>query len=302
MCTHTFAVERICRMAGGAQSQLLRCVDGALYVVKFQNNPQGRRILVNELLGALLARRIGLPVAEPAIVEVSEDLIRSSEDMVIQLERGRVPLAPGMCFGSRHPHLPREQSTNPLIRVYDMLPEEHLGMVENLSDFAGMFVFDMWAMNADNRQVVFFRPGLDPFYKALMVDNGFCFNGPLWTFPRRRRAYPYQRPSVYAQVEGFRSFQPWIDRIESKIDRGITALEAKKIPGAWYDGEVSSLHRLLDQLEYRRRSLRQIVWRGYEVARRLGFFPTPILKADCRVALPPSRLARLVSRLRVESE
>ena len=34
-------------MRGGAQSHLMRCDDGNYYVVKFQNNPQHRRVLVN---------------------------------------------------------------------------------------------------------------------------------------------------------------------------------------------------------------------------------------------------------------
>ena len=50
-------------MRGGAQSHLMRCADGHYYVVKFQNNPQHRRILVNELLGTRLASRLGLPFA-----------------------------------------------------------------------------------------------------------------------------------------------------------------------------------------------------------------------------------------------
>jgi len=47
-------------MRGGAQSHLMRCDDGFYYVVKFQNNPQHRRILVNELLGTRLAARLGV--------------------------------------------------------------------------------------------------------------------------------------------------------------------------------------------------------------------------------------------------
>ena len=50
-------------MRGGAQSHLMRCSDGNYYVVKFQNNPQRRRILVNALLGTRLAGRMGLPTA-----------------------------------------------------------------------------------------------------------------------------------------------------------------------------------------------------------------------------------------------
>jgi hypothetical protein len=53
----------------------MRCSDGHYYVVKFQNNPQHRRILVNELLGTRLAARLGLPTTPVAIVNVPEELI-----------------------------------------------------------------------------------------------------------------------------------------------------------------------------------------------------------------------------------
>jgi len=53
------ALEQIRRMRGGAQSHLMRCSDGLYYVVKFQNNSQHRRILVNEMVGTKLAARLG---------------------------------------------------------------------------------------------------------------------------------------------------------------------------------------------------------------------------------------------------
>jgi len=38
----------------------MRCDDGHYYVVKFQNNPQGARILANEMLAGRLALALGL--------------------------------------------------------------------------------------------------------------------------------------------------------------------------------------------------------------------------------------------------
>ena len=69
------AVEHIRRMRGGAQSHLMRCADENYYVVKFQNNPQGTRILANELLGTRLAARIGLPVPGATAVEVRPEMV-----------------------------------------------------------------------------------------------------------------------------------------------------------------------------------------------------------------------------------
>lgn len=89
------AVEQVRRMRGGAQSQLMMYGDDEYYVVKFQSNPQGQRILVNELLGTRLAARLGLLAPQTAVVEVREELIAHAEDLVIKLGRGRAPCSAG---------------------------------------------------------------------------------------------------------------------------------------------------------------------------------------------------------------
>src|SRR5258708_12114556 len=104
------AVEQIRRMRGGAQSHLMRCDDGYYYVVKFQNNPQHTRVLVNELLGTRLAARLGLPTVPVEIVAVSEDLIRLTPELGMELQRARIPCQPPLHFGSRLPLHPRNQT------------------------------------------------------------------------------------------------------------------------------------------------------------------------------------------------
>jgi hypothetical protein len=136
-------------MRGGAQSHLMRCADGHYYVVKFQNNPQHRRILVNELLGTRLASRLGLPTAPVAVIEVSEELIRLTPDLVMEHPRHRFPCHAGPQFGSRYPGDPRR------LTLHDFLPDQQLRQVENLHDFAGMLVFDKWTCNTNGRQTLF---------------------------------------------------------------------------------------------------------------------------------------------------
>jgi hypothetical protein len=76
------ALEQIRRMRGGAQSRLMPRSDGYYYEVKFQNNPQHRRILVNEMLGTKLAARLGLPTVPAAICEDDYDaLVRLLEHL-----------------------------------------------------------------------------------------------------------------------------------------------------------------------------------------------------------------------------
>src|SRR2546427_12893403 len=102
------ALEHIRRMRGGAQAHLLRCSDGGYYVVKFQNNPQHRRVFVKELLGTKLAARLGLPGGQGAVFDVQEALIRYTPDLGMPLVDSRGAWRAGLQVSSRLPREPRE--------------------------------------------------------------------------------------------------------------------------------------------------------------------------------------------------
>lgn len=248
------AIEQIRRMRGGAQSHLMRCSDGHYYVVKFQNNPQHRRILVNELLGTKLAARLGLPTTPVAIILVSEELIALTTELAMELPRSRVPCGAGLQFGSRYPGDPRR------ITLHDFLPDEQLRGVENLHDFAGMLVFDKWTCNTNGRQTLFLRncdsePGSDDRrYRTLMIDQGFCFNAGEWNFPDAPLRGLYARNRVYEGVTGQESFGPWLERLEKRITERVLDEVMQEIPPEWYDDDLDALLRLAEQL-YRRRTL-----------------------------------------------
>jgi hypothetical protein len=57
------ATTTVRKMRGGAQSYLIAASDGRFYVVKFQNNPQHRRILINELMCCELLAQLGVEAA-----------------------------------------------------------------------------------------------------------------------------------------------------------------------------------------------------------------------------------------------
>jgi HipA-like protein len=245
------ALEHIRRMRGGAQAHLLRCDDGFYYVVKFQNNPQHLRILANEMLGTGLAARLGLPTAPAAVIEVRQDLIGYSADLVIQLGAGSTPCQAGLQFGARYPGDPAQMP------VHDFLPDEQLRQVENLSDFAGMLVFDKWTCNTNGRQAIFFlEPGRSR-YQTLMIDQGFCFNAGGWDFPDAPLRGLYARLRVYESVRGMKSFEPWVERLDKQINANVLDEVAKKIPPQWYDCDQDALFRLLEQLHRRRKRVRE---------------------------------------------
>ena len=232
----------------------MRCSDGFYYIVKFQGNPQGTRVLANEILGAALATRLGLPTPQIAIVDVRGWLIQHTEDLVVQLGSGRHPCTAGLCFGSRYAADEQLSDTRFLRWAYDFLPLERMSHVTNLVDFVGMLVFDKWTCNTDGRQVVFV-PGFDPdTYKAVMIDNGFCFNATEWNFPDAPLRALYSHPCVYDAIQGIESFEPWLQRLERNIDKRWLEEVADEIPPEWCPGDVNILPALIARLE-RRRSL-----------------------------------------------
>ena len=260
------AMEHIRRMRGGAQAHLMRCSDGNYYVVKFQNNPQHLRILVNELLGTRLASRLGLPTTPVAVVEVSRELIALTQELCIELARSRTPCAAGLQFGSRYPGDPHR------LVLHDFLPGEKLRDVANLHDFAGMLVFDKWTCNTNGRQTLFFEdkgtapaapgeaPGETPNaagsgalpYRTLMIDQGFCFNAGEWNFPDAPLRGLYARSRVYEGVTGMQSFGPWLERLEHRVTERVLAELAGEIPPEWYADDYDAVMRLLEQLLRRR--------------------------------------------------
>src|ERR1041384_4169185 len=226
------ALEQIRRMRGGAQSHLMRCSDGHYYVVKFQNNPQHPRVLVNEMLGTELALRLGLPTTPVRVIHVSEELIHLTPDLCIEMSRQRIPCRPGAQFGSRYPGDPHH------LTLLDFLPDPQLTRVENLHDFAGMLVFDKWTCSTNGRQTRFRREGGDGEeeqyvpYRAIMIDQGFCFNAGEWNFPDAPLRGLYCRNRVYEAVTGEDSFGPWLDRLYSIRQEDIEIL-VNEVPREW---------------------------------------------------------------------
>jgi hypothetical protein len=257
---HTFALEHVRRMPGGAQAQLLRCADGAYYVVKFQNNPQGVRILANDLLGTLLAQQLDLPVAQPAVVWVSGLLIHNSEEMTVDSRRSNVPCGEGACFGSRY--LPRDDPGHggKTEGTCGYLRDSDIGHLKNLSDFAGMLVFDKWTCNTDGRQVIFDHTEPDGDFRATMIDQGNCFNGSEWNFPDAPLLGHYHRSAAYEGYSSFEVFEPWLDRLENHVDATCIHLAGDRLPQEWYGKDASAFSYLLDKLDHRRKNVRDLLW------------------------------------------
>jgi hypothetical protein len=257
------ALRHVRKMRGGAQSHLLEADDGHWYVVKFRNNPQHRRILVNELLAGELLEYLQIAAPETALIRLTPEFLAANPEVHLTLGTRRIAVEPGWHFGSRYPGDPNR------IAVYDFLPDALLSKVVNLEDFLAVLVFDKWAGNADGRQSVFYRalvrrgsdggesPGA-PGFVARMIDHGFAFDGPNWDFPESALQGLYARNAVYRGVRSLDSFQPWLDQVvnfpEEVIDRAW-----KRVPPDWIEGEEDALEQLLERLYERRKRVPELI-------------------------------------------
>ncbi len=230
----------------------MRCADGCYYVVKFRNNPQHARVLVNDWLGTRLGEMIGLPMPVVAVVDVHPWLLEHTPDLRIELAGQRTMFDAGLSFGSRYVVSPLEG------QVFDYLPETMIPRVRNLKDFAGALALDKWTCNANGRQAVFWKRGRERKFTACFIDQGYCFNAGEWNFPDAPLRGVFGRNDVYACITAWDSFEPWLARIENFPESQVWEL-ADEIPPEWYGGESEALEQLLRRLIARRSRVRELI-------------------------------------------
>jgi hypothetical protein len=246
------ALSYVSSVRGGSQAKIMRASDGHLYVVKFANNPQGPRTLANEYIASRLAGKVGLPVPEIALIEVTEGFVRGEPGLTIQLAECTVRCEPGLHFGSRY-------VVDPLHgRVFDLVPKQMLREVRNASAFMGMLAFDKWMANCDWRQALLWKQGHDRKYTVAFIDHGGCFDFADWRFSDAPLQGIYPAPEVYAGIHDWRTFEPWLGRLERLTETDILDC-ASEIPPEWYDADTERLLCLLEQLFRRRKRVRELI-------------------------------------------
>jgi hypothetical protein len=199
-----------------------------------------------------LAEGADLPVPATEVVEVGEWLVQHTPDLNIQLAGSTIPCQAGLQFGSRYVVDPLEG------QVFDYLPTEMLERVRNRESFAGILVIDKWTGNANGRQATFWRKMRERKYTVTFIDQGYCFNAGEWTFPDYPLRGVYARNEVYADVNGWQSFEPWLSRIEEMKDDVIWNA-AGEIPPEWYGSDWSALEKLTLALLNRRSMVRELI-------------------------------------------
>ena len=229
-------VQDVREMRGETRSRLMRADDGNFYVVKFQNNPLGRRVLINDYIASRLAAGLGLAAAGAEVLQVSEWMLGLASRRKVRSAHA------GPQFGSLFVSDPMHS------HVVDYFPQSMLTArhVTNLECLVGGAIFGLWMRKTDYCQFVYHKLHAEKRYTATMVDQTGCFGGVTWNYRAARVKMPtirqYPRVGIRGEV-----VEHWITRIASYREEAALKL-AEDVPGQWIQKEKSELVGVLEEV------------------------------------------------------
>lgn len=155
------------RLKGKSCPQLIQFSDGMRYIVKFKNNPQGTKQLVNDYIASRLAQYLSLPVPECTQIAIDQPFI----DKIPEWENYQ--FSPGVQFASLYIKKAK--------KIREHFPP--VTSVVNADVLPGIIVFDHWLSNDDrNRNNLLLERQEPDLYRVVMIDHGNCFPGGInWT-------------------------------------------------------------------------------------------------------------------------
>lgn len=214
---------------GGSSSVFIRCSDDEVYNVKFKENNQASRgtyVLANELIASGLARLIGVPTPETALVELTAEFLEAKGNEFLK-NLHSTSVSVGLHFGSHR-----------VRGVENTAVAGHLTRCGNRASFPGIFAFDVWTNNTDRKMdhCLIVRPDFDPGrYYVTSVDHGHCFGGPEWPKNRDGQVGVWCKSHVSEManlVDGDAPFDSWCTAVSAVTEEQVDAVLAE-IPPEW---------------------------------------------------------------------
>jgi hypothetical protein len=214
--------------SGGSEPHLFDSANGQ-YMVKTTTNPQGQRVLVNELVGGLSLDYLGVSHPSPALVDLSKDLLDISPGARY---RNGQPLAPGVAFGSSYVQSDPQGSVD-------------VALIRNKEDAAGTAAFDTWVRQHDGRQYRVVSADDEPGkYDFIPVDQGHSFGSPDWTAESLDQDTGIVVAQPIVPIDSA-LIEPFVDRLESFSEQDAAAIVGQ-IPTSWATkDEQAALSRYL---------------------------------------------------------
>lgn len=206
----------------------VRCNDNITYVVKFAQNPQGIKALINEYVCARLAKNLDLPIPDFSLVHITQELINVSIKN-IKLED---KVQPGIHFGSRE-----------LNKAIPLTSSDLIEYAENKMDIAKIILFDHIIANEDRcantRNLLFDMEKR----RITIIDHSHAFElGCIWDAIQLRQRFntPFRvynlKGATYSKLIPYieeHSFYTMVDKISNLSRNDIESL-FNGLPDEWF--------------------------------------------------------------------
>jgi len=240
--------------SGKSKPLLFEATDGTQWVVKYKNNPQGIRILVNEWVASNLAQLLSLPSPECSLIMLDKQLL--------EIESTSIPgtttkVEVGLSFGSRYID---NADNNPTRYQMDRL--------DNTGIIPGIIVMDTWIDNPDRddrdrnfSNIIVSPSSIRSKYTLHLIDLGKVSSSH-WTaneLLNRKTALNLRGHNrLFAPlILGRPVFQPFLEVLESVSAEEIESVVAT-VPDEWNlsQEEAAVLVKFLKQ---RKNLVREII-------------------------------------------
>jgi hypothetical protein len=138
-----------------------------------------------------------------------------------------------MQFASRYVADPRTST------VFSSLRPESMGQLRNPEAFAGALAFDVWTENTDGQQALYYRRQRERKITVAFIDFGHCFRAGTWSLPDSVAPAIHRRGVAAQTALRWRSFEPWLRKIENMRPSGIRAI-VRSVPAEWCRESLSA--------------------------------------------------------------
>lgn len=233
---------------GVTKPYIINC-SGEEYVVKFTQNPEGDRALINEFVCAHIADLLDLPLTKPSLIKVNDEFIQDYGDELKQHVTKNIE--PGLHFG-----------TKKIQKVFPINTPQILSRANNKDIIPAIILFDHIICNKDRDSnggnLIFDYTN----NKIIVIDHTHAFDiGPLWNdhqlklrigekiTPLEMSGYVYHKLVPY--VNGHNPFSTILDKLDSITFDTLTEI-MNNIPQSWNisEDEKEMLKRyLMDRIE-----------------------------------------------------
>ncbi|PPA70166.1 HipA family kinase [Jeotgalibacillus proteolyticus] len=119
----------------GKTKPALMKTDEGFYVVKFSQNADGIKVLINEIICYQIAVMMGVPIPQAALINVEQEVIDADERLQ------EMEVKPGIHFGSHF-----------LKKAQPSIQQPYLNLAKNTEDIPSIILFDQIIYNNDRTE------------------------------------------------------------------------------------------------------------------------------------------------------